>query len=284
MFNPQPIVVKSITGKEKLTNGEKFSVIYHDIFDYPLDFADLVRWKASENSPKLKKLTSIKDSHLFVQGRSGLVYKKQLRKRISAKKMLIARKASVVLSKIPFVKLVGLTGSLSMNNATEDGDIDLLIVTSKDLLWTTRILGHLALVLCGLKIRRSGSFEQKNRLCLNMWISEDNLAWKYKRNYYTSHELAQIVPLYSKGKIFEKMLWDNRWILKYWPNSVKINPPRHAKINQRPNTLWLFVEKLAFKIQYNHMKNKISREVVKSNIALFHPHDWGLFVEARLSS
>lgn len=284
MLNSYSTALKKFSDREKLSSGEKFSVLYHDIFDYPMDFADLVRWKASGRSSSPNKKISTKDGYLFVSGRSGLVYKKQLRKRISAKKMLIAKRAARILAKIPFIKMVGITGSLSMNNATEEGDIDFLIVTSKGLLWTARLLGHLALTLFGIKIRSSGSGEQKNRLCLNMWISEDNLVWKYDRNFYTSHEFAQIVPLCNKDKTFEKILWNNRWILKYWPNSVKIGKVMDEKPFDEPNRFLKFVEKTAFKFQFLHMKNKISREIVKKNIALFHPQDWGAFVKARLST
>jgi hypothetical protein len=35
---------------------------------------------------------------------------------------------------------------------------------------------------------------------------------------------------------------------------------------------------IAFEIQYQHMKSKMTRETVTRTRALFHPHDWGKVV------
>ncbi len=284
MLNLYSLNVKGGVTSEKLTNGEKLSVLYHDVFDYPLDFADLIRWRAVESSPVVEKEILVRNGHVFINGKEGLVYKKSLRKRISVKKVKLAKKAALILSKMPGVRMIGLTGSLAMDNATEDGDIDFLIITKNESLWTTRAASLLILPLLGIKIRHSGDSDQKDKICLNMWLTENNMNWKYSKNFYTAHEIAQIKPLFSRNKTYEKFLYQNKWVLNFWPNSVKIKKINDSSIKTKNNKLSAWLENFLFKAQFRHMAKKITREVVKSDIALFHPQDWGKFVETRLSS
>ena len=79
--------------------GEVASLVYHDIFDYPLSLGELIKWRAGD---KLiidnEKLTiSYKNGFYFFKGKEGIVLKRLLRERISARKLEIARKAGRIL-------------------------------------------------------------------------------------------------------------------------------------------------------------------------------------------
>lgn len=274
--------------REVLKKSEELSICYHDLFDFPLTFSDLIKWNASEDLSlnRHKILVDYQDGYYFLHGRKGLVYKRALRSRISAKKMEIAKKASRVLSLIPAVLMVGVTGSLAMDNAGDESDIDLLIITRKNLLWTTRVLSYLVLKVSGFDLRKSGKNIQKDKLCLNMWMDEADLTWKKNdRNLYTAHEIAQVLPLVNKGGTYEKFLSGNAWILKYWPNAVNI-----GKHNERKrkhvfrNPAFSLFEKIAFWVQYKYMKSKMTREVISPTRAIFHPQDLGKLVISRLAS
>lgn len=263
---------------QNFTKGEKLSVIYHDIFDYPLTIAEMIRWRASENL-NTEKDTSIsgKNGFYYIEGKNGLIYKRALRKRVSERKMEIAKKASKLLSLIPTIKMVGVTGSLAMENSSDESDIDLMIITKKGTLWTTRLI---ALIALKGKIRRAGSKEQKDKLCLNIWMDEGDLVWKKQRNIYTAHEIGQIIPLINKDKIHQKLLWQNKWILKYWPNSVKVEKIKTERSYGKTS----LTEFLAYKLQLFYMKPKITREYISPTRALFHPVDWGKVILDRLNS
>ena len=69
----------------------------------------------------------------------------------------------------------------ALNNAKKNSDIDLLIITSKNTLWTTRIISFALLKFAGFKLRRAGDKNEKDKLCLNMWLDESDLVLK-KRN------------------------------------------------------------------------------------------------------
>lgn len=283
MPNLYKITAKS-TETNRFTNGELVSVTYHDIFDFPLTVQEMIKWRADDDlTTEVSQLSIIgRDGFYFLEGKEGIIYKRTLRKRISERKMVIARKAAKILSLVPLIKMVAVTGSLAMENAGDDGDIDLMVVTESGKLWTGRLISHLLLRALGQKVRRAGEKEQKDKLCLNIWMDEKELSWKKNRNIYTAHEIAQIVPLVNKDRTYEKLLDSNRWILDFWPYSVKINRQKKQKVN--PGNKYDWFELLAYKIQYSHMKSKITREVITPTRALFHPQDWGKIVISRLAS
>lgn len=280
MLNLYKITAQNKASDTELTAGEKLAVYYHNIFDYPLTLNELVKWTAISAVELDSQEVLFKNGYYYLEGREGLIYKKLLKDRISNKKIKIARHAAKILSYIPTIYMVSLTGSLAMKNSSVDSDIDLLIVTKKNRLWLSRILVYLVLKTFGMSIRKAGSRNEKDKLCLNMWLDESALTWPTKdRNLYTAHELAQIVPLINKHQVYEKLLNKNKWILKHWPNSVKI--PKISDISSNSmnrSSIIEFLERITFKLQFIHMKSKISREVVTKHKALFHPQDWGSFV------
>jgi len=284
MSNLYTIGTRNDPGTKAALPGDKLSVLYHDLFDFPMSFSDLIKWAPHESlfGYAARELSVVsKRGFSYLEGREGIIYKRLLKKRISDKKIEIARKAARILSFLPSVKMVAVTGSLAMHNAGDESDIDLMIVTKKGTMWTTRMLSYLVLTAANFTLRKPDDKDQKDKLCLNMWLDEGNLEWRDK-NIYSAHEIAQIVPLVNKDKTYEKFLFKNRWIQNFWPNSVRIQNLKF-KI-QKYNSKFKILEKLAYWIQYQHMKPKITREVVTKTRALFHPQDWGKFVLGRLAS
>ena len=278
LINEREFILKKIPlGKRELV-----SIIYHDIFDYPLTIFELIKWNAGDKV-KLLKNQDIKvvgkRGYFFIKDREGIILKRFMRKRISARKVVIAKRAAKILSFIPTIKMVAVTGALAMENANEEADIDLMIITSKGTLWTTRLFTLLLLDILGIPRRKYGDRNQKNKLCLNIWLDENNLAWR-KRNMFTAHEIAQIKPLVNKEETYEKFISKNKWITDYWPNAVKVQSyPRQT--NLRPSLLTFF-EPLTRKFQLWYMKDKVTREVITPTRALFHPVDWGDIVASKL--
>ena len=262
---------KSIFNEESLSDDEKFSVFYHSLFDYPLSFPEIIKWM-SKNYGKTKDIEVVcKNGFYFIKGKQGFIHKRQSRERISKNKIKIAKKASKIISIIPSIKMIGLTGSLAMNNAKDEDDIDLIVITKKGRLWSTRLLVYLILKITNHAIREPKDKIQKNKLCLNMWIDESDLIWQAKdRNIYTAHEILQVDPLFMRGDTFKKFINSNRWALKYWPNAVR-NISYKNKFKDTKLIKLNVIENLIFKLQYTYMKDKITSEVITSTKAIFHP-------------
>jgi predicted nucleotidyltransferase len=262
---------------------EKFSVYYHNLFDYPLSFSELIKWTPATLPDRYNSHSEVvcDKGYCFVAGKDGLPYKRAIRKRISAKKLIVARKAAKLVSHIPGIKMVAVTGSLAMENSVVGSDIDLFIITAKSKLWLSRLISYLLLKLFGFSVRVPRDVVQKDKLCLNMWFDEGDLVWREPRNIYTAHEIAQITPLINKDKTYEKFMFKNKWILAYWPNAVRINNFKF-KIDNSSRGAGI-IEKLVFSLQYLHMKSKITREVITPSRAIFHPKDWSKTVLKRLT-
>lgn len=263
---------------------EKFAVLYHNLFDYPLIFSELIQWTPATLPDSYDSHSEVfcDKGYCFVAGKGGLPYKRAIRKRISAKKLIVARKAAKLMSHIPGIKMVAVTGSLAMENSVAGSDIDLFIITAKSKLWSSRLITYLLLKLFGFSVRVPGDVVQKDKLCLNMWFDDGDLIWREPRNIYTAHEIAQITPLINKDETYEKFMFKNKWILAYWPNAVRIKDFKF-KINNFSRGVSI-IEKLVFRLQYLHMKNKITREVITPSRAIFHPKDWSKTVLKRLTS
>lgn len=282
------------SNNEFLGKGETASVFYHNIFDYPLDLKEIIKWRVGKKGLYLFKKTKEVASTggvYFLKGRRPLHYKKTLRKRISERKIRIAEKYASILSKLPNVLGVFVTGALSMNNAKEESDIDLMIITKKGRLWLTRGVVYALLKTLNSPLRKPNDKDQKDKLCLNIWLDESTLSWSAKdRNIYSAHEIAQVTPLVGKENIYQRFLQKNKWILDYWPSAVKLPPDtriqgyKDTRNKKTRNILVSSIEYLCFRLQYLYMKSKITREVITLHKAIFHPRNWGVVVVQKLST
>lgn len=274
-----------ILGKtEQLSPNSLFSIYYHSLFEYPLGEMELIKWEAGPGCsqyvlPEFEVET--KAGQYFLKGKGGLVYKKKKKERVSQRKIEAASRGVKLLTRIPTIKFIGLTGALAMANADSGSDIDLLLICQKGTLWTSRFMALVLLKLFSVPIRRFGKGNQEDKLCLNMWLDETSLAWpKVQRNVYTAHEIAQIVPVVNKDHAYERFLFQNTWIKSFWPNAVRIRrviPPRPQKKNELK-----IIETLTRKLQYWYMQPKITRETVTKTKAIFHPQDWSARILEKL--
>ena len=171
-----------------------------------------------------------------------------------------------------------------MNNAKRESDLDLMIVTSKRTLWTTRLLVRIISYLNGVTIRRVGSNKSRNAVCFNLWMDEEHLEIPRKmRNLYTAHEVLQVMPLINRGYTFENFLEVNKWALEFWPNAkgdtrYVIRDKKNYHISHFLSLIVLFFEPVAYRLQRLYMGKRITRELIQPGRAFFHPIDWGKII------
>ena len=275
------------------------TLAYSDIFDYPLTEEEIYRWlvettdweingnqnnsKATKVSPtdlknnlslliKNKQIESLGD-YYFLSARKHIIQVRLSHLKPSQEKHAIAQKAGKILAKIGWIQMVGITGSLAMNNCQKNDDVDLLIVTQNNRLWLVRPLATLLLLLSGLKVRRFGEERVKNKLCLNIFMEEGNLLVD-KHNLFTAHEIAQIVPIYQNGNSYSKLINSNQWV-----NRFLVNHTLPTKLNETSlpgvsyiNILIYYLNRLFHLMQQKYMQKKQTKEVVHLHHASFHPN------------
>ncbi len=203
------------------------TLVYADIFDYPLTFNQLKKFLITSQKKDFKigdvKLKEIaeKGNYFFLRGREKIVKERKRKEKYADRKLKIAQQVVRVLRLIPFIKMVAVTGNLAMRNANQEDDIDFLIITQRKRLWLSRFFAVVLLELLG-KRRRPEEKEVKDKICLNMFLDEDHLEMSEKQqNLFSAHEILQLKSLYEKDDFYDKFLDQNRWVKKFLANWKK---------------------------------------------------------------
>ena len=135
-----------------------------------------------------------------------------MRENSHAKELLVkAAKISKFLFKFPYVRGIGISGSLSKNVADEKADIDYFIITQANRLWISRTIMHLFKKLTFIT-------GHQHWYCMNYHVDELGLQIEEK-NIFTATELVTLLPMYGNGTM-EKFLLSNDWAKIYFPNYI----------------------------------------------------------------
>jgi len=196
------------------------TVLYSDLFDYPLTRAEIRHYliglktdaatiAACLDAPcHLNDCLRQIDGYVVARHREALVDRRRARRAPSARLWSRAQRFARLLAATPFVRLVGVTGALAMDNSADGDDIDVMIVAANGRVWSVRAFA-IALVYVG---KLFG-----DTLCPNYIVTENALALE-TRDLFTAHEFAQMVPLYGLD-VYDRMRRANAWVYEYLPNA-----------------------------------------------------------------
>ncbi len=252
------------------------TLAYFDIFDYPLSASEISQYSEVTISKEDQARNSLQvgkyKGFYFLKNRKEIVMLRKQRQIISRKKMLTAKNVSQVLLKIPSVCLIGVSGTLAMNNCQEDDDIDLFVITKKGTLWTTRLLLLLILQLLGVR-RKRNELNASNKICLNMVVDENELTLSKKRqNLYGAHEIIQLIPLFERANTYNRFIIANNWIFRFLPNS-KLKKVLVSKRNSYLGSILNLIEPFS-KFLQKKLMGVITKEEISQNLLAFHPTDY----------
>lgn len=194
---------------------------YFDLFNYPVSGEEIFFFLDSRTAPSalpavLGSLVAEKRIYrhdgLFSLRDDRSLVTKRLTGNVRAGILLsIAAKNARFLFQFPFVRGIGVSGSLSKNYADENADIDYFVITHTGRLWIARTLMHLYKKLTFLTGRQ-------HRYCMNYYIDEKAIEIEEK-NEFTAIELVTLKPFCGNGTI-DKLFSANDWALAYYPNST----------------------------------------------------------------
>lgn len=120
-----------------------------------------------------------------------------------------------LLSLVPFVRFVGLNGSLARGCSGKKSDVDLLVVAQPGRLYTVRFFATVVLALTPWR-RRPDNVAGK--ICLNCFLSEDHLNIRPERKTNEKKVALSnlaLIPLFDLGGIYEKFQSENTWMRDY---------------------------------------------------------------------
>ena len=225
---------------ENLLRSVFHTLAYADVFDYPLTVHEVYRYLPSANASfedvtqllENKDLFSNIEDYYTLRGREEIVETRKRRIEVASRLWPKAARYGRLIASLPFVRMVAVTGSLAMSNAEEGKDIDYMVVTAPNHLWTGRALSLL--------VARLAKHEGVN-LCPNYLITTNALELE-DRSLYVAHELAQMIPV-SGMEIYEEIHRLNDWIVDYLPNSLKVSEiSDFVKLVQKRPVIQKFLE------------------------------------------
>ncbi len=307
--------------KNNLEKSIFATLVYFDIFDYPLTAVEIWKWlfkisdlrfqisdldsrSSSENqkleignvevanladikkyleySETLRPLIDSSRGFYFLRGRENLVEIRQGRYKLAEKKFKKALRISRFLKLIPGVKMVAVCNDLAWSNAPEESDIDFFVVVAPRKIWFVRFWAAGFLKIFGLRPSRQ---KTKDKICLSFFAGENHLNLESiavgQPDIYLIYWIAQLLPIYDSGGIYEKFIKANAWVKKYLPNFFEIELSERRYLGGATLPTWLgvgekFFRWLQMKLMPENLKkmaNRDSRVIVNDSILKFHVND-----------
>jgi len=200
------------------------TLAYFDIFLHPLKAEEIRLFcdqpvQSDDLLPVLDKMVLKEmifklDAFYLLQNNPLLVERRLKGNELADKMLQTAYRIASFLHKFPFVRGVGISGSLSKNYADAGTDIDFFIITSSNRLWIARSLMHTVKKLSFL-------VGKQDWFCMNYFIDEEALAIA-EENIFTATEVVTLKPVCSNDD-FSGFFTANHWAGRYFPNHPSVN-------------------------------------------------------------
>jgi len=276
---------------KKLKKSVLLALIYHKALDTPLSLIQLDRYLLSKESIKnfslmdLKKALHFWKEKEFVDEQKGLhqisdnssfwqTYVQQ--EKNSQRKIRGALRTIKYLSFIPYLRSLFICGSVARKTCKYDSDIDFLILTKKNRVWTVRLLLTVTSILLGRKTR--DEFSRDNKFCLNHYRARGSyLLEKNMQDIYSASEYSHMLNVFSDGNeqnvFFKKNM---KWMKKILPQFDFIKPPIY-KLSRKTKralekvfdkTIGDKLENILYRMQLLKIKTRSSRMELPSNARL----------------
>lgn len=172
-------------------------ICYFDIFEHPINQSELALYTGLSEGDVEQNLNQLVEQGICFQFEGWYSIRSTVSQLVAARKKK-ENDAKAYFKKLkfytwlirsfPFVKGIGISGSLSKNVMHEDGDIDYFIITNKGRLWVCRTFL--------IAFKKIFLFNSKKYFCVNYFVDEDNLEIPDK-NMFTAIEIAHILPVHN---------------------------------------------------------------------------------------
>jgi hypothetical protein len=206
------------------------TIVYFDLFDYPLTPTELYRYLWQAPAASLVEVVSAASqleqleftAGVFcLRGHGSIAQTRADRYLESERKFALRRQYIQLLSLLPGVRAIWIVNTMAYHNVRPASDIDLLIVAAPGKIWATRFFTTVFAKLLGL---RPNEHHTKDTLCLSFYITADHLdltaltqAQQHER--YEAYWLAETMPVYDPNNILAECFAANPWLHRCLPNA-----------------------------------------------------------------
>lgn len=266
-------------------------LLYFSIFQHPLKleeihlFSDNPTLETTKNQLEQAILDGILKKQEDFYLSSEVSYKSIKRRKEENEFAKLAmqkafRRAKFIHKYFPFVRGVGISGSLSKGRFNSDADADFFIITSKNSLWTCRTLL--------IAFKKIFLLNSKKFFCVNYFITDKALEIEEK-NRFTATELVTLIPVTNQA-LFNKFYQKNQWAKDFYPNQSlyvdELEQPnsvlkRFLEYLFKPQTFfseWLFktITTKFWSKKFSHLSETEKKVAFKSskNISKHHPDNY----------
>lgn len=245
---------QSVPGMNRVASAILRVLAYHDLFCHPLTAAEIQHWidlpdmDAAALDNGLDRLValglvqrleavhpttdpgwvlppgpfySLVDIHVRVARRAECAARARAL-------MPAARAMGESLMRIPFVRAVGISGSLSKGVMAPDGDFDYFVIAQPGRLWIARTLIQW-------KVHR---LPNPDLLCANYLVDANTLDLPL-RDPFTAVETASMIPV-AGGALLTELRRRNKWVATERPAAAPVAPAGDTASFHRPLAEMLF--------------------------------------------
>ncbi len=197
-------------------------LLYSEVFAHPLTLEELMRFSKVEEavsreqfqtvlaSMEADDLVSCEGQYISVSASKEKIAQREIAAERANALFDKAVRVGTFIHKFPFVKGVGISGSLSKGILHSDGDFDFFIITHPERVWVARTL----LIL----YKKLFLLNSRKYFCVNYFIDSDHLEIEEK-NRFTAVEVATLIPV--AGAVFDDFYAQNAWVASYFPQGVR---------------------------------------------------------------
>jgi len=240
-----------------LRNSILATIVYYDIFDYPLTLLEVYKFLINPGrvvrvtgglgeidlGDVLKEIRDLvksgilgqKNGFYFLSSHDNLYGLRINNQKITDQKWKKFLKVVKFLALAPYLRGVFASGSMALGNTTEESDFDVLIIAKPGRLYTCRLFLWLISSLLGVR-RKKNEKIAPDKLCFNHYITEDNLALVH-RSLFNAQTYINLKPAMIKPELIDKFYISNLWLNDYAYNFKvqkdftrrNINTPRFFK-------------------------------------------------------
>jgi hypothetical protein len=210
------------------------AVVYASLFDYPLtpaqlercligvraDIGTIERWLRDSNL--LRTAIEHRDGLYFPAGRSDLVHTRARREALSRGLLDRDRRILSLISHLPFVRMVALSGSLAHLNAESAADLDLFVITAPRRVWSVTLTTLVLSKLLG----------WRKRVCLNYVVSENAMRVE-PQDLFSANQIVHLRPFMGDA-MFERFVQANPFVRNIYPNFELRGDPRTQAPGPKP--------------------------------------------------
>jgi glycosyltransferase involved in cell wall biosynthesis len=250
------------------------TVLYADIFSFALNPSEIHRFLIGQNasleevkrylseSGYLKRRLEQHYAYFYLRGRHEALEQRKLSDLEIEKRWQVVRRWGKLLRAIPYLRAALVTGSLAAGVARPHDDIDFLLITEPERLWTCR-----ALIIGLVYLARLSGVE----LCPNyLLVATDNALTLPERNLYTAREFSHSVLIFGRESYSHLSALNMAWVCAELPNASTYLQNQPSLLEEdNPGRVGRKLKQLGEKLLNGRLGEKLERWEQSRKIARF---------------